>query len=212
MAKNPKKIFKSVDVISRELDVVDNFVLKYWKKYVYVAIAVVIVVALALVIIRALEHNTVSSSQELITAVSAEDLQSAIKNNPNNVLTPYCSLELVSELVDSKDMSGAKAICGTLIASSQDSYVVSRARMDLGYIAESQGNNDEALKIFAQISSDSASPEAFRSEALYNSGRIYLGMGKKDLAMDSLKKSSDIFSDFCVGWPEFSKNMMNRIN
>lgn len=212
MAKNEKKIFKSVDVISRELDVVDNFVLKYWKKYVYLAIAAVIVVAVVLVIIRTLEHNTSSSSQELITAVSSSELQSAIKNNPGNVLTPYCSLELISKLVDSKDISGAKAICDTLIASSQDGYTISRARMDLGYIAESQGNNEEALKVFAQLSSDSASPEAFRSEALYNSGRIYLAMGKKDLAMSTLKKSSEFSNASCVGWPEFSKNLMNRIN
>ncbi len=212
MAKNGKKIFKSVDVISRELDVVDNFVLKYWKRYVYLAIGAVIVVAVVLITIRVFDHNTVSASQELITAVSSSELQSAIKNNPGNVLTPYCSLELVSKLVDSKDISGAKVICDTIIASSQDGYAISRAKMDLGYIAESQGNNEEALKVFAQISSDLDSPEAFRSEALYNSGRIYLAAGKKDLAISFLKKSSDFSNDSCVGWPEFSKNLMNRIN
>lgn len=212
MAKKEKKIFKSVDVISKELDAVDNFVLKYWKKYVYLAIAVVILVALALVIIRAVEHNVSSSSQELITAESLSELQSAIKNNPNNVLTPYCSLELVSKLVENKDISGAKAICDNLMASSKDGYVTSRAKMDLGYIAEVQGNNDEALKIFSQVSSDLASPDAFRCEALYNSGRIYLATGKKELAMTSLKQSSEFPNDSCIGWSEFAKGLMNRIN
>jgi len=177
-----------------------------------VAIAVVILVAIAMVLIRALEHNTSSSSQELITAVSVQELQSAIKNNPNNIITPYCSLELVSKLVDSKDFLGAKTLCDTIIASSQDVYVIARARMDLGYIDESMGNNEEALKIFAQLSSDLAAPEALRCEALYNSGRIYLATGKKDIAMTTLKKSSEFSNDSCAGWPEFSKSMMNRIN
>ncbi len=212
MTKNGKKIFKSVDVISKELDAVDNFVLKYWKKYVYLAIAAVIIVALTLITIRTLEHKALSSSQELVNADNTAELQAAIKNNPGNALTPYCSLELVSSMVSDNDASGAKNLCNSIVASSQDSYIVSRAKLDLAYIAENQGENEEALKIFNQISSDMTFPDAFRCEALYNSGRIYLAMGKNDLAIEKLKKSSDFSNDSCVGWPEFAKGLINRIN
>lgn len=212
MAKNDKNLFKSVDVISKELDAVDNFVLKYWKKYVYIAIGVVIIVAASLIFIRLFEHNTSSSAKELTSAVTLPELEKAVKNNPSNPLTPYCLLEIASALASNGDFAGAKTACEKAIAFSQDPYAVMRARTDLGYILEAQGKNDEALNVFGQVASDGASSEQFKSEAFYNLGRIYLAMEKKDLAIDALRKSSDVSSDSCVGWPEFSKNLMNRIN
>ena len=43
------KVFKSVDTLSKELDAVDNFVLKHWKKYVIAAIIILIAITVFLV-------------------------------------------------------------------------------------------------------------------------------------------------------------------
>ena len=212
MAKNEKKLFKSVDIISKELDAVDNFVLRYWKKYVYIAIGVVIIVAAVTIFISVFEHNTSSAGRELSNATTLEQLQKAVKNNPTNVLASYCELEMIPKLVENNDLDGAKKVCNTVISSSHDVYTATRAKIDLGYIAEIKGSNDEALKLFTQIASDSASPESFKAESLYNTGRIYLAIGKKDQAVDALKKCSAISDSSSVGWQEFANNMMNTIN
>ncbi|HBM17475.1 MAG TPA: hypothetical protein DD381_14195 [Lentisphaeria bacterium] len=212
MAKNNKKLFNSVDVISKELDAVDNFVLKYWKKYVYIAIGVIVVVAAVTIFIRVFEHNSTSAAREISGALSLEQLQTAVSKNPTNVLTPYAELEMVPKLLEKKDIDGAKKVCNKVISSRQDPYALAQAKVDLGYIAEIQGNNDEAIKIFTQLASDPESTESVKAESFYNAGRIYLAMGKKTQAIEVLKKCSAISDSSSMGWQEFANNLMNAAN
>ena len=212
MAKNKKELFKSVDVISKELDVVDNFVLKYWKRYVYIAIGIVVVIAAVTIFIRVFEHNAATSARELAGASTLDQLKSAVKNNPTNTLAPYAELEIVAKLVDKKEYDSAQKACETIISSSPDTYTLYKAKTDLGYIAEIKGNNADALKVFSQLGADPSAPDSIKAENLYNAGRIYIAMGKKEQAIDALKKCSAISTDSSVGWQEFSNRLLTTLN
>lgn len=206
------KVFKSVDTISKELDAVDNFVLKYWKKYVLIAVIILVSISVFLVFSKRNSINGTTASNEILAASTVQQINDVIKKYPHSPLIQYKKLKLASILTDAKDYSGAISIYNQLISSNSDNYPMSVARLNLAYIMELQGKPDKAAKLFVQISHDNSISINIRSEAEYSAGRIYLALGNKDMALKYLEMCANVEKNVCLGWPEMAQSLLNRIN
>lgn len=204
--------FKSVDTLSKELDLVDNFVLKYWRKYVIAALIILAAIAAFLVFSNRNSSNGVATSSELFAASSVQQLKDVIKKYPSCSLAQYAKLKLASMLAEAKDYLGAANTYSELMGSDSSSYAVSLARLNKAYLMEKEGKTDEAIKLLSQISDDSILPIIIRSEAEYSAGRIYFELGNKNMASKYLKRCANIEKKECLGWPEMAQNLLNRIN
>jgi Tfp pilus assembly protein PilF len=71
----------------------------------------------------------------------------------------------------------------------------SDAKNNLASIYFSQGKMEEAKKLYQELLSDLTYARHFRTH--YNLGMIELRKGKKQLALNNLKKSLELNSDFC---------------
>ena len=204
--------FKSVDTLSKELDLVDNFVLKYWRKYVVAAIMILAAIAAFLVFSNRNNSNGVATSNELLAASAVQQLKDVIKKYPNCSLTQYAALKLASMLAEAKDYFGATNTYNELIGSGSSSYATCLARRNMAYLMEKEGKTDEAINLFSQISDDGFLPTIIRSEAEYSAGRIYFGLGNKNMASKYLKRCANVERKECLGWPEMAQSLLNRIN
>ncbi len=204
--------FKSVDTLSKELDVVDNFVLKYWKKYVVAAVIILVAITAFLVFSKKSSSNGTTSSNEILAASTTQQLKDVIRKYSKHPITEYAKLKLASMLTGSKDYSGAANIYNELISSGSSSYAMCAARLDMAYLLEIQGKTNEAVNMFSQISDDSSLPIIIRGEAEYSAGRIYFGLGNKDMASKYLKRCANVERKECLGWPEMAQGLLNRIN
>ena len=203
--------FKSVDTLSKELDIVDNFVLKYWKKYVIAAIIILLGITTFLIFSKRSSSNGVTASNEILAASTNQQLKDVIEKYPNHSLTGNAKLKLASILVKAADYSVAANIYNELISSGSGSSIYA-ARLSMAYLMETQGKTDEAVKLFSQISDDSSLPVIIRGEAEYSAGRLYFGLGNKDMASKYLKRCANVEKKDCLGWPEMAQSLLNRIN
>lgn len=204
--------FKSVDALSKELDAVDNFVLKHWKKYVLIASIVFVAIAVFLVSSITYTNSSITTSNETLAATTVQQLKDVIKKYPNKPLTQYKQLDLASKLIEAKNYTEAADIYNKIISFDDKSYAAPVARLNLAYLLESQGKTDEAIESFSKISDNGFLPPAIRSEAEYSAGRICLTLGKKDLAFGYFKRCSVADQASCTGWPGMAQDLLNRMN
>lgn len=204
--------FKSVDTLSKELDMVDNFVLKYWKRYAIAAVIILVGIAAFLVFSKRSNCNSVTASNEILSASTVQQLNGVIKKYPKCPLTQYAKLKLASMLAETKDYPEATNVYNELINSSSDSYATCIARLGIAYLMEAQGKTDEAVKLFSQISDDSSLPVITRGEAQYSAGRICFELGNKDMASKQLKRCANVERKESLVWPEMAQCLLNRMN
>jgi len=206
------KIFKSVDTLSKELDLVDNFVLKHWKKYVMAVVIILVAIAVFLVFSKRNSSNGIGVSNEILAASTVQQLKDVIKKYPNYPLIQYAQLKLASMFVEAKDYSGAINIYNELICSNSNNYATYSARLGIAYLMETESKANEAVKLFSQISDDSSIPIIIRGEAEYSAGRIYFELGNKEMASKYLKRCANMERKECLGWPEMAQSLLNRAN
>lgn len=210
--KKKKEDFKSVDAISKDLDIVDNFVLKNWKKYIYIAVAIVIIVCVYIIVSKRIDANKAVASISLLSANTIQEMESSVKANSGSKLSDFVSLKLAAKLFNEKNYTESQNIYTSLLSKDSDNFVVSSARLGIAYINEAQGKVAESLTQFVSISNDASLSLAARCEAEYSAGRLYLQQGNKAQAIEILKRCANVNSDTCVGWPEMAQTLLNTIN
>jgi hypothetical protein len=209
--KKRQESFKSVDVISKELDVVDNFLLKHWKLYIYIAIGIVIIVGAVLIV---QDYNSGLGKQAVIEIESAstvQTLQNVIKKYPNAELTKYSRLKLAALLANEKKYKEAIEVYNELGKGNLTTYPASIAKVNKAYIVEEQGNKKQAAEQLAALSKENI-PSAVRCQAEYAAGRIYYELGDMIKAKPLLESAAAVSAKECKGWPKLADSLLNRIN
>ncbi|MCP4178989.1 MAG: tetratricopeptide repeat protein [bacterium] len=212
MAKRKQNTnFKSVDLISKELDVVDNFLLRHWKLYIYIAIGIVIIVAAVLIVS---DYNNSLSKQaisEIESATTVQTLQTVIKKYPDSELTKYSRLKLASILVNENKYKEAAKVYNELGKGNLNTYPVSIAKVNEAYIIEKLGNKKQAAEQLAVLTKEDI-PLTVRCQAEYAAGRIYYELGDMTKAKNFLQKAAAVSQQECAGWPQLADSLLNRIN
>ena len=207
MTNKNKTAFKSVDTISKDLDIVDSFVLKNWKKYVYIAIGIVVVFAAVLFFYEHRANNNLIQAQEIFTARTAPELQKMIDKYPNSEAVGYSRLKLASMYFQDKKYDKAQALYADEVKNGKSDFLISLAKLNNCYATEVLGNKDKAAAGFEEIADNAKISEAVRAEAAYSSGRILMNLGKKQEALKYLNLC--ISFDAYKGWSKFAKGIID---
>ena len=207
MAKQENNSFRSVDKLAKELDSVDNFVLKNWKKYVYLAVAVIIIIAAVLYFYESSEKGSIKESQEILTAQTADELQDVIKKYPNSKSVDYSRLDLAAKYFENKDYDKAIAVYQDEIKNGKGSIAKKLAMLNKCYVVADKGDKQTAVSDFKLIADDNDAPEFIRAEAAYAAGSLLMKMDKKEDAIKYLKLCTS-FKE-CKGWGKFAKSLLD---
>jgi hypothetical protein len=207
MTKSKNTSFRSVDKLAKELDNVDNFVLKNWKKYVYLAAGVIVIVTAVLYIYESKEKGNLKESQEIFTAKTSSELQDVIKKYPDAKSVNFSRLDLAAKYFESKDYDKAIAAYQDEIDNGNNKLALNLAKLNKSYIIAVKGDKDVAVADFIKIADDNKTPEFIRAEAAYASGSMLMKMGKKDEALKYLKLCVS-FKD-SKGWAKFAKSLID---
>ena len=211
MAKKKNNSFKSVDKLSRELDIVDNFVLKNWKKYAICGLIVVVILGVVLFIYETRHTNSVQASEAVVSASTIPELQEVIKRYPSYTSVDFARLRLASILFANKKYEEALKVYNDEIKSSSSDYATGIGRLNRAYVLEAEGKNSEAAEQFKVLSGNTKVPLIIRSQASYSAGRLYDILGNSKLAVSMLEKSA-ADKNTCLFWPEMAEKALNRIN
>ena len=210
MSKKNANVFRSVDTISKELDVVDNFVLKNWKKYIVLAVIILIVCAGVMIGMNMYTTSTSNMAFAIENSTTVNSLQSVIKKYNGNVLTDFAKLRLASLLAGDNKYSEALPIYFELGRKSSSEVVRSFAALNDAYVQEALGNRAHAAEIFSRIADSVQSNIQTRNEAQYSAGRIYFSLGNRMEALKYLNQCAHAGSD-CFGWPLLAQSLLTTI-
>ena len=210
MVKDSKKEFKSVDKISKELDAVDNIVLKHWKNYVYLAIILVVIIALSLIFIDYNKKAKLKQSVEIQTASTVEALQAVINKYPNNDSTDFARLDLASKLYEEEKYDDAMKIYKEDAELYNTVFAKSIAKLNEAYLLEAEGKIEEAADKMETIANSKELPLPIRGEAYYSAGRMFYKLGDNDKAVECLENCI-AEKDDKMQWPILAESLLNRI-
>ena len=211
MVKKKNDSFKSVDKLSHELDVVDNFVLRHWKRYAIVAAIFVVILAIVLIVSKTRSESSVRVSQEVISASTIPELQTVIKKYPDYASIDFARLTLASKLVDNKKYAEAITIYDNEINSSDSTaYARGIGQLNKAYVLETQQQAPEAAKQFETLANNTNLPVIIRCQSSYAAGRIFNSLGKTQQAVSMLEQCVADKGN-CQLWPEMAAKILNRI-
>ncbi|HJO95862.1 MAG TPA: hypothetical protein QF753_20885 [Victivallales bacterium] len=209
--KRQNKNFKSVDLISKELDAVDNFLLKHWKLYVYIAIGIVIIVGAVLLVSDYHSNLGKQAVIEIENASTVQTLQNVIKKYPDAELTKYSRLKLAALLIKNNEYKEAAEVYNELSKGDLNTYPASIAKVNEAYAIEKQGNKKQAAELLAALTKEDI-PLVVRCQAEYAAGRIYYELGDVSKAKPFLQEAAAVNQQECAGWPTLAGSLLNRIN
>jgi tetratricopeptide (TPR) repeat protein len=200
-----------VDKLSKELDVVDNFVLTHWKRYATIGIVIVVVLGIILVIYENKHATSVQVSNEVLSASTIPELQKVIEKYPNYASVDFARLSLASKLFDNKKYAEAIKLYNSEIKFSSSKYSAGIGQLNRAYALEAEGKKTEAAKQFKALADNTQIPNIIRCQASYSAGRIFKSLGNTEQAVSMLKKST-ADKNICQFWPEMAEKMLNKIS
>jgi predicted negative regulator of RcsB-dependent stress response len=207
MAKQKNDSFRSVDKLAKELDNIDSFVLKNWKKYVYIAVAFVIIIAVGLYYYESKEKINTQASQEIVTAKTAAELKDVIAKYPKFKSVDYSRLDLAAKYFDNKEYDKAIATYQDEVDHGSDAFAKNLAALNKCYVIAEKGDKVTAVSAFEKIADNKIVPEFIRAEAAYAGGRMLMDMGRKKDAITYLKLCISFKNS--KGWDKLAKNIIN---
>ncbi|MCF7790774.1 MAG: tetratricopeptide repeat protein [Victivallales bacterium] len=207
--KNKENDFKTVDKLSEELDAVDNFVLKNWKRYTYLAIGIIILIAAVLYFYETRATNNLREFQEFRTADSISEFKQVIKKYPDSIYTDNARLELAARYFENGKYEKAVQTYSREIKEGDDELKANIARVNRGHALAAKGDKNEALQKFKKIANNKNIQRFLRAEAAYSAGALLID--------DDNKKQAEKYLKLCIsfkdvkGWGKFAKGLLDNL-
>ena len=211
MVVKKKNSFKSVDKLSRELDVVDNFVLKHWKRYSIFGLVIVLALGIILFVYERRHAGSEQVAKDVVSATTISELQEVIKKYPDYASVDFARLRLASKLFENKKYTEAKKVYDAEIKCAYSDYAAGTGSLNSAYTLEAEGKKSEAAEQLKILADNTEFPMIIRCEASYSAGRIYESLGNTKLAGNMLQKST-ASKNVCQFWPEMAERILSRIN
>ncbi len=209
--KEQKKAFKSVDKLSKELDAVDNFVLKHWKRYAIFGLIIIIALGVIMFIYESRHASSLKVSEDVITATTISELQDVIKKYPDYSSIDLARLRLASKLYDEEKYDEAAKVYNNEIKYAFSKYTAGIGELNRAYALEEAGKSNEAVEQLKALAENAQYPAIIRCEAYYSAGIIYEVIGNTAQAKSMLEKClAD--KDKCQFWPDMADKVLSRLN
>ena len=209
--KEQKKAFRSVDKLSKELDAVDNFVLKHWKRYAIFGVIIIIALGVIMFVYESRHASSLKVSEDVITATTIPELQKVIKEYPDYSSVDLARLRLASKLYDEEKYEEAVKVYDSEIEYAFSKYTAGIGKLNKAYVLDEAGKNNEAVEQLKSLADDSQYPAIIRCEACYSAGIIYEAIGNTAQAKSMLEKCvAD--KGKCQFWPDMADKVLSRLN
>ena len=207
VAKNiDDKVFK--DAID-DFDRIDDFVTNNWNKIVVASCVIGLAVIIGYLVFSRVKDMEVKSFVALSSAETIEDLNRALSEHPGSKGAALARLTLGTMYFNEGEYEKALGTYRALNTVSASDDLAGRARLNIGYTLEAMGRHEEAAESFSGVGTDSRMPDYVRKEANYSGGRIYLSLGKLELAKGMLKSIK--IGDRGDFWESQAERMLQRI-
>jgi predicted negative regulator of RcsB-dependent stress response len=163
----------------------------------------------------------VNSAQEakvnaaIAKAKSIDELKQILADYPNNSEVASMKIKLATLYFNKKDYAEALKVYQSILASNVPDELRWRARLNICYIQELEGQKEQAAAGFAAIASDSVVGDAFASEANYSAGRIFAELKKIEDARHKLEKAVASMrgqNPSSLFWGGQAKVLLDRLN
>jgi hypothetical protein len=198
----------------------EYFFVTYWKRIIYLCIAIVIGVALVGVIIAWQKNAEAKVNALFAKAQTKTEIVAALAAYPDAPAAFYAKLHLAKIYVQDKEFDKAFELYTQLSKSVIPAEMQWRVELDEAYALELCGKFDLAAAKFLTCSASTFIPEAFRCEANYGAGRLFLQLNnianaekylnkvKNAVAMSRQGSAPDMAVDF---WQRLASAMLHRI-
>ncbi len=208
-----KKIDKDniVEEAYDEITQFENFFVSHWPKILNAAVAVLILFTLYMIFSSFGSKKDLEASLAFTKAKTIPELQKAITANPTDPTANFARLKIAKLLSVEKKYDDAIKMCREVTPVSKTPETYWQARLDEGYLLELSNKKEAAAEAFSKVGADIKFPASVRNEASFSAARIFLGIGKKDMAIATAKSmdSSTGTGDF---WTEQAKSLIQQID
>lgn len=211
--KKEEDAFKSVETISRELDNINNFVLRHWKTYVYIAVIAVIIIGFLLYWYEKSERSSIRESSSFLAAKTPGEIKKSIEQYPESALADFARLRLAAKYFKDGQYGKAQFLYNQEIKNAKLQYPMFVAKLNKAYALEAEGEKSKAAQELAELGANSKTPDDIKSEANYSAGRIFFNLGNIDKAKKYLKicYNEGDQKNSSVAWPRLANGLLERI-
>ena len=218
MADNEKKA-KNIDIpeagVSQELDNFELWVVEHRKKILVVSAILVVVIATGICLWRWHKGAENRSREAFAKAVTAEQIEAALKKHPKGPAASGVRLRLAEKYNAKKEYAKAAAVLSEVVKDqTADLYVRSRAEVNAGRYYELAKNVAEAEKAYASAANNAAYQEPVRAEAAYLLGCLYVAKNDTAKAQASFKRAMVAKPTYqaTVVWSQLAARAMDRLS
>ena len=211
--KNSKALNAEIEnALFNDVERWEMFFTSHWKQTLVVAVAAVLAVTAGFAVYNHSVKAKRTAAEQLGSADTIAELQSAIAQYPDAPGTPLARYRLAVRLIEEKKYDQALPELAK-VAASDDASLRGKARLTEAYAIELSGKLADAAAKFAALSNESNA--ALRCEAMYSAGRLFLKLGKKADAKAVLQNAAGIAlpagSESAAYWKAAAVELLNCI-
>jgi len=194
-----------------DFDRFEMFFTSRWRELIWAGLAVVVAVGVGTWGISAHRLHRARAASELGAAKTPEQIREVLARHGGHPAAAYARLRLVKLLADQGQAESALSEAQALLASAPAApEVVWQTRLNIGYLQETLGRDEDAAETFAAIGLDLTLPEFIRAEANVNAARIFLRRQQNDRAKGCLQ-AINLDSDAGYLWLEKARALLRRL-
>ena len=192
--KNNKKAMDAeiTDALLDDFDKFEHFAMTYWKQIGILAAAIVVAVALWVLISDSQKASERKINDAICNAKTEAEIIKIVEEYPTYAASHYARLRLAKIYVGEKKYDKAYEQFKLLKASNIPKEMSWRISLDEACALELEGKKAEAAAKFVAIGVDPGLADAFRCEANFAAGRLYVDLKNKDKARKYLTKASKV--------------------
>ncbi len=210
MSKDKHEEFESVENISSELDTINEFIVNYWKHFIYGGLLAILLLGVAMALLQSSNEASVKAAAELEQAQTIPELQKAIAAHPAYGAADFARLRLGTLLFADKKYDEAKAMFDKIGVASPLPFWM--GKLNDAYSVEAKGDSAAAAEKFKAIGDDITAPPPLRCQANYEAGRIYLAKGDKEKGISRLNLCAGDKQKKWELWSDLAEKTLERLN
>ncbi len=179
------------EVSISELDKLEIFVTKHWKRIIWVSVTIVVLATAGVLVNDYVTGVENRSAGAISNAESEEELKEVIADEAAYKGVFSAQLKLAKLKLDEKKYEEVAAVYAEILNSSAQDVVKNRVRLNDAALEEVLGNSDASLAKYEAIASDALVSEVAKTEAEYSVARLKVAKGEVDQAKVILSKLKD---------------------
>ncbi len=171
----------------QELAIFEKFFSTHWKNIIIFGCVIVLLIGVGMNVKTWLSAKDASAAGQISSAVTIEEIEAALKKYPNHKISDYTRLKLGKLYFESGELQKAILIFQELSKKARYKDIKAQAALNEACALEQMGKIDFAAEKYAEIGRTSNYPSEYRADANCSAARIFISIGKKNMAKSCLE-------------------------